>query len=108
MKSILSCLFFLIAGSAVNAEELYLRQTVLDSVPLPTTVNRSYRLLVPAAPKDKPDQKFPLVVYLHGGGSRGEDGVKPTGEPLPKLLATPEMRGNCPCVVLVPQCREGD
>lgn len=107
MKSILSCLFSLIAVSAVNAEELYLRQTVLDSVPLPTTVNRSYRLLVPAAPKDKPDQKFPLVIYLHGGGSRGEDGVKPTGEPLPKLLASPEMRGKFPCFVLVPQCREG-
>lgn len=107
MKSVLSCLLSLLAVSAVGAEELYLRQTVLDSVPLPTTVNRSYRLLVPVPDKDKPDQKFPLVVYLHGGGSRGEDGVKPTGEPLPKVLATAEMREKFPCFVLVPQCREG-
>lgn len=89
------------------SQELYLRQTVLDSVPLPTTVNRAYRLLIPAAAKDQPNQKFPLVVYLHGGGSRGEDGIKPVNEPLPKLLATAEMRERFPCFILVPQCREG-
>lgn len=108
MKNLL--LAGLLALSAIvshGAEELFLRQTVLDSVPLPTTVNRAYRLLPPADLKDNPGKKYPLVVYLHGGGSRGDDGVKPTTEPLPKLLATPELRDRFPCFVLVPQCREG-
>lgn len=107
MKLLLAGILALSAAFSQGAEDLYLRQTVLDSVPLPTTVNRSYRLLAPAAAKDKPDQKFPLVIYLHGGGSRGEDGAKPVTEPLPKLLATQEMRERFPCFVLVPQCREG-
>lgn len=89
-------------------EDLYLRQTILDSVPLPTTVNRTYRLLPPANLAAKPNEKFPLVIYLHGGGSRGEDNKKPINEPLPKLLATPELREKFPCFVLVPQCRDGD
>lgn len=108
MKPILAVIFA-IACSAVSSaeEELYLRQTVLDSVPLPTTVNRAYRLLPPAGLAAKPDAKFPLVIYLHGGGSRGEDNAKQITEPLPKLLATPEIRAAFPCFVLVPQCREG-
>ncbi len=107
MKPLLAALFALSAGFSSAAEELFLRQTVLDSVPLPTTVNRSYRLLPPANLSGKPDEKFPLVIYLHGGGSRGEDGAKPITEALPKLLSTPEMRAEFPCFVLVPQCREG-
>ncbi|MBX3740643.1 MAG: dienelactone hydrolase family protein [Akkermansiaceae bacterium] len=108
MKSLLAGIFLTATSLASHAaEQLYLRQSIPDSVPLPTTVNRTYRLLVPAGAAEKPDQKFPLVVYLHGGGSRGEDGLKPVNEPLPKLLATEDMRGSFPCFVLVPQCREG-
>lgn len=107
MKSLLAVLLTLSAGFSTAAEELFLRQTVLDSVPLPTTVNRTYRLLPPVDLSAKGGEKFPLVIYLHGGGSRGEDGTKPISEALPKLLATPEMRAAFPCFVLVPQCREG-
>lgn len=108
MKTLFTSILLIATVLVSHAEqELYLRQTILDSVPLPPTVNRAYRLLVPAIAKEKPDEKFPLVIYLHGGGSRGEDGVKPTSEPLPKLLATPKMRTDFPCFVLVPQCREG-
>jgi predicted peptidase len=107
MKALLTAIFFAASFALHATEELFHRQSVPDSVPLPTTVNRTYRLLSPVDLKEKPDQKFPLVVYLHGGGSRGEDGLKPVNEPLPKLLATDDLRRRFPCFVLVPQCREG-
>ena len=110
MKPALLLAAFSIISAAVSPaeEELYLRQTVLDSVPLPTTVNRTYRLLQPAGLAGKPNEKFPVVIYLHGGGSRGDDNGRQITEALPKLLATPEMREKFPCFVLVPQCRDGD
>jgi predicted peptidase len=107
VKPLLATLFALTTAFTPAAEELFLRQTILDSVPLPTTVNRAYRLLPPKDPSANEGGKFPLVIYLHGGGSRGEDGIKPTTEPLPKLLSSPEMRARFPCFILVPQCREG-
>ncbi len=106
---IATAIIFTLATAFCGAEdELFLRQTILDSVPLPTTVNRTYRLLPPLNPGTNPDEKFPLVIYLHGGGSRGDDNAKQISEPLPKLLATPELREKFPCFVLVPQCRDGD
>lgn len=90
-------------------DEIFLRQTILDSVPLPTTVNRAYRLLPPAnLSAATAGQKFPLVVYLHGGNARGEDNTLPVNELFPKLLATPELREKFPCFLLVPQCRDGE
>ncbi len=110
MKSLLfrAAILLLATSSARADEDLYLRQTVLDSVPLPTTVNRTYRLLTPADIAAKPNERFPVVVYLHGGGSRGDDNGRQITETLPKLLATPDMRTKFPCFVVVPQCRDGD
>lgn len=105
----IAAVFALVSAGLCAAEpELFLRQTVLDSVPLPTTVNRTYRLLPPANLAERPNDKFPLVIYLHGGGSRGDDNTRQITEPLPKLLATKELREKFPCFVLVPQCRDGD
>lgn len=107
MKILFTCLLALIPAAGFADETLYLKQTIPGSVPLPTTVNRVYRLLPPDRLADDPERKFPLVVYLHGGGGRGDDNLRQLQEPLPKLLATPELREKFPCFVLVPQCREG-
>lgn len=106
-RFLISVLFLASLVGLRGAEERYLRQTILDSVPLPTTVNRVYRLLLPEKMEQGSEAKFPLIVYLHGGNSRGDDGSKPIAEYLPKRLAEPEMRSAFPCFVLVPQCKEG-
>jgi predicted esterase/4-amino-4-deoxy-L-arabinose transferase-like glycosyltransferase len=62
---------------------------------------RKYRLLVPA--HTDPAEQFPLVLFLHGGGARGDDNRHQLLT-LPALLARPDYRKRFPCFVLAPQC----
>jgi hypothetical protein len=45
-----------------------------------------YRFLQPAKPKA--GQRYPLVLFLHGAGQRGDDNTKPLVEP-PNTPSTP-------------------
>ena len=59
----------------------------------------------------KPDsvvsgQKYPLVLFLHGAGERGQD-TKLLQMHLPKLMATEKYRKRFPCFFVAPQCRKG-
>lgn len=78
----------------------------IGSLEWPANVNRDYRLLLPK--NLNPQQTYPLVVYLHGSGSRASDNMKQLQEELPKLLAMPRNQEAFPCFVLVPQCRDGE
>lgn len=58
-----------------------------------------FRLYLP--PGYAPDWSWPLILFLHGSGERGNDGVKPTAVGLgPALRYMPE---RYPAVVLFPQ-----
>lgn len=61
-----------------------------------------YRLLAPARPL--PGQRYPLVLFLHGAGERGDDNQAQLAY-LPAWLAEPAAREAFPCYVLAPQCR---
>lgn len=61
-----------------------------------------YRLLKPA--KIEPGKKYPLVVFLHGAGERGDDN-RAQLKYFPALMATAAQREKYPCFVLAPQCR---
>jgi predicted peptidase len=52
-----------------------------------------------------PDRKWPVIVYLHGGGERGEDGVKPTQTGLGPVVW--KSGGTFPFVVIFPQAEPG-
>jgi predicted peptidase len=91
-------------GSVLAAEPF--QAAKIESAKLPAAANRGYQLLPPVKGA-KAGETFPLVVYLHGAGSKGDDNTKPIGEALPKLLAKPELRERFPCFVLVPQCKDG-
>jgi len=59
-----------------------------------------YAVYVPRA-YDK-EKEWPLVVFLHGAGERGGDGLLPTNEGIgPAIRRNPE---RFPAVVLFPQC----
>jgi predicted peptidase len=63
-----------------------------------------YRLLTP--PNYDPKAKYPLVVFLHGAGERGDDNQKQLVHGVPEFL-TKENREKYPCFLVAPQCPEG-
>jgi predicted peptidase len=70
------------------------------------TVEFRYRLLRPAsvAGDGRDGHRYPLVLFLHGAGERGNDNLKQL-KYLPTWLADPALRKRHPCFVLAPQCR---
>ncbi|MES2790225.1 MAG: alpha/beta hydrolase-fold protein [Planctomycetota bacterium] len=66
----------------------------------------NYRLMLPQGYEANGTAKYPLVLFLHGSGERGDDNQKQlihaTGE-----FATPENRQKYPAFVLAPQCPDG-
>jgi predicted peptidase len=58
-----------------------------------------YRLLAPA--DARPGQKYPLVLFFHGAGERGDDNQKQLKHGTRSFL---EARQTFPCIVVVPQC----
>lgn len=62
-----------------------------------------FRLYVP---KDwKPEKRYPLVLFLHGGGERGDDNISQLLAYEGALVWTRQAE---PCFVLAPQCPEGE
>lgn len=63
---------------------------------------RVVRASVWVPPDYDPDREWPLIVFLHGLGERGEDGLGQTRVGIgPAILKNPE---RFPCLVLLPQC----
>ena len=63
-----------------------------------------YRYLTPE--DAKPGKKYPLVIFLHGSGERGNDNQKQLFHGSGQFL-NPVNRENYPAYVLFPQCPEG-
>src|SRR5262245_20037404 len=64
----------------------------------------NYRLLKPR-PFD-PAQKYPLVIFLHGAGERGDDNYKQLVHGM-NDFASDEIMAKYPAFVIAPQCPEG-
>lgn len=61
-----------------------------------------YRLMKP--PKVEKGKQYPLVIFLHGAGERGQDN-KLQLLYFPTQMAQPAWREKFPCYLLAPQCR---
>lgn len=83
------------AAERYEAGECRFTAGTYDDHPLP------YRLMRPESLA--PGERYPLVLFLHGAGERGEDNLKQL-KYLPAWLAEPERRAEFPCFVLAPQC----
>jgi predicted peptidase len=66
-----------------------------DKLPMP------YRLHVPGGLNV--NAKFPLVLFFHGSGERGDDNVKQLLYGVERF-ANPETQSRYPCFILAPQC----
>jgi predicted peptidase len=73
------------------------RQVVVDGV------SYRYQVFVPA--DYAPDKAWPVLLFLHGSGERGDDGLKQTTVGLPSAIRYD--RARFPLVVVMPQAREG-
>jgi predicted peptidase len=60
-----------------------------------------YRLLKPEG--YDPAKRYPLVLFLHGAGERGDDNEKQLIHAVPQFLR-PEIRKQYPCFLVAPQC----
>lgn len=64
-----------------------------------------YRLMRPENPKGD-GKKYPLVIFLHGAGERGNDNEVQLVHGV-KEFAKPEARQKYPCYLVAPQCPTG-
>lgn len=63
-----------------------------------------YRYMAPARVED--GKKYPLVIFLHGAGERGNDNNVQLVHGV-KAFANPEAREKYPCFLIAPQCPVG-
>lgn len=63
-----------------------------------------YRLMTPE--NYDPNQKYPLVLFLHGAGERGDNNSAQLVHGM-KDFASDENRAKYPCFVMAPQCPNG-
>ncbi|OWA37409.1 hypothetical protein B9G55_04950 [Saccharibacillus sp. O16] len=82
----------------MKSEELQIDTQILKKIRM------NYLLYLPSGYKAQSDQKWPLILYLHGAGGSGTqlDAVRKEGIP-----ARLEKGGSLPFVVVAPQCQLG-
>jgi len=86
-----------------NATDLYEEKTVTYTGGEYKDEVFKYRLLKPA--KIEPGKKYPVVLFLHGAGERGDDNVSQL-KYFPTWMAESKNREAYPCFVIAPQCRK--
>ena len=64
-----------------------------------------YQFLAPQS--IEPGKTYPLILFLHGAGERGDDPEVLKKHFLP-AIASDEFRKTFPCFVIAPQCRTGE
>ena len=65
------------------------------------TVRLGYLLHLPSAYDEDPQKRWPLILFLHGGGERGDDPHMLKIHSIPMIV---EREPDLPFVVLSPQC----
>ena len=67
-------------------------------------IRLQYLLFLPADYAKKPTERWPMILFLHGSGERGDDLAKVKKHGLPKLV---DEDPTFPFIVISPQCPEG-
>lgn len=86
-----------LASAIARTEARVYQSTAAESLP--------YRIRLPARLRADPatDEKFPLLVFMHGAGERGVDNISQLRHSLPDILDFCEAHG-APAIALAPQC----
>jgi len=86
------------AGYAAKKETGFLNRAV-------TAGKMVYRYQVYVPPDWNASKKWPIILFLHGAGERGEDGLAQTQVGIATAIRLHADR--FPCIVVMPQCRKG-
>jgi len=97
IMKILPILAFVFSIPAFAQDSLYQKKVFQAS----NGLSLPYRILLPQ--DYDPHKKYPLILFLHGAGERGNDNEKQLTHGA-KLFVTPENRKNYPAIVIAPQC----
>ena len=81
-----------------QVETGFINRIVVDG-----TVTRRYQVFVPS--NYTPTQRWPIILFLHGGGEQGDDGLLPTEVGLGSAIRRNQDRW--PALVVFPQVRPG-
>jgi predicted peptidase len=102
LRLFFATLFCALCGTAGAQQEAYQARV------FGTDASRQlkYRLLVPANYSATGTESYPLVLFLHGAGERGDDNTKQLVHGT-KEFVTAENRKKYPCFVVAPQCPDG-
>lgn len=71
------------------------------SIELDDKTEYKYAVFLPKAYRDEPEKKWPVILFLHGSGERGTDGVKQTTIGLPAYIA--RHRSTFEFITIMPQ-----
>lgn len=95
----------LVAFTGLHAEKTGDVKTLLEKKTFVDPVGNklNYRFLKPEVVE--PGKKYPLVIFLHGAGERGDDNTKQMVHGIPEFIR-PDMRRDYPCFLIAPQCPE--
>jgi predicted peptidase len=52
----------------------------------------------------KADKEYPVILFLHGAGERGDDGLKPVKQGIGNAIKFKDGEKKFPCFVIFPQC----
>ena len=99
MKIRILLVMLMISALTINAQNMQHEGSFQDTVIRNVTMD--YLLYLPDGFESKPDKKWPMLVFLHGSGERGNDLEKVKVHGPPKLI---EQGKPMPFVVLSPQC----
>lgn len=100
MKKITVFLLFVFTCSLTLAQDLssYKKENFITS-----RDTLKYRILYPE--NFRPDQKYPVMIFLHGRGESGSDNEKQLTHGA-KMFLSNEFRKDYPAIVIFPQCPE--
>src|SRR6516162_5543550 len=100
MRSLVLCSFLALSlasapHSAARTETGFLDRTI-------SVQGTTYKYQVFVPDDWSPKQKWPIILFLHGAGERGSDGLLQTLAGLPQAIRMD--RSRFPTVVVMPQC----
>ncbi len=94
--TILGMVIFMTAGAGAKPQTGFLNRTAIVK-----GVAYKYQVYVPA--EWSKNKKWPVILFLHGAGERGEDGLLQTQVGIATAIRLHADR--FPCIVVIPQCR---
>jgi predicted peptidase len=84
-----------------SSKDLTYGRQVVGSIEL--TMHLNYLLFLPQSYGEDPEKKWPLILFLHGAGERGDDLERIKVHGIPKIV---ERQPDFPFVCISPQCPE--